>query len=239
MTNHHYFMVGRFPLGVMVDGKLAGDVTIAELVFRRSHAVLIDEVDQFQSNALEMCASELVLDSRRNSAVPLRELDDDKANLPVEASKDLCPTVSHTRYLAEFLLAGMCTDEVHLRRYDGDGPSRDRPGLGSTGWHMAGGRDRRLIRLLFPDASITNDQEIPQDLYDTLNALSPARPGAPATSRPATRHPWSCPPISALCAMSREGPGTPRRGPAGRGQARARRGAVPGRPRPPRAQRGR
>lgn len=189
VTNHHYFMVGRFPLGVMVDGKLAGDLTIAELVFRRSHAVLIDEVDQFQSNALEMCASELVLDSRRGSAVPLRELDDDKANLPFEASKDLCPTVSHARYLAEFLLAGMCTDEVHLRRYDGDGPSRDRPGLGSTGWHMAGGRDRRLIRLLFPEAGVTNDQEVPQDLYDTLNALSPARPGGGGDQPPGGQPP--------------------------------------------------
>lgn len=177
VTNHHYFMVGRFPLGVMVDGKMAGDVTVAELVFRRCHAVLIDEVDQFQSNALEMCASELVLDSRRSDAVPLRELDDDKGNLPVEASKDLCPTVSHARYLAEFLLAGICTDEIHLRHYDGDGPARERPGLNNTGWHMAAGRDRRLIRLLFPQAAITNDQEIPQDLYDTLNALSPARPG--------------------------------------------------------------
>ena len=189
VTNHHNFMVGRFPLGAVVDGKLAGDLTVAELVFRRSDAVLIDEIDQFQSNALEMCASELVLDSRRNGAVPLRELDDDKANLPVEASKDLCPTVSHARYLAEFLLAGICTDEIHLRHYEGDGPARDRPGMGSTGWHMAGGRDRRLIRLLFPEADITNTQEIPQHLFGTLNALSPARPGTggdqPSGDRPA------------------------------------------------------
>ena len=187
-------MVGRFPLGAVVDGKLAGDLTIAELVFRRSHAVLIDEIDQFQSNALEMCASELVLDSRRSDAVPLRELDDDKANLPVEASKDLCPTVSHARYLAEFLLAGICTDEIHFRHYEGDGPARDRPGMGSTGWHMAGGRDRRLIRLLFPAADITNTQEIPQHLFDTLNALSPARPGTGGDLPPDGRPPVDLPP---------------------------------------------
>ena len=177
VTNHHNFMVGRFPLGVVVDEKLAGDLTVAELMFRRSHAVLIDEIDQFQSNALEMCASELVLDSRHSGTVPLRELDDDKANLPVEESKDLCPTVSHARYLAEFLLAGICTDEIHLRHYEGDGPARDRPGLSNSGWHMAKGRDRRLIKLLFPQAGITNAQAVPQHLFDTLNALSPVRPG--------------------------------------------------------------
>lgn len=194
VTNHHYFMVGRFPLGAVVDGKLAGDLTVAELVFRRSHAVLIDEIDQFQSVALEMCASELVLDSRRGNTVPLRELDEDKSHLPVEASKDLCPTVSHARYLAEFLLAGICTDEIHLRHYEGDRPARDRPGMGNSGWHMARGRDRRLIRLLFPEAGITNEQEIPQDLFDTLAALSPARPGTGGSLSPGDRPPADLPP---------------------------------------------
>lgn len=178
VTNHHNFMVGRFPLGVILDGRLVGDMTVAELVFRRSHAVMIDEIDQFQSVALDMCASELVLDSRRTPAVPLRELDDDKGRLPVEAAKDLCPTISHARYLAEFLLAGICTNEIHLRHYEGNGPATDRPGLTTTGWHMAGGRDRRLIMLLFAEAGIANEQEVPQELFDTLNALWPSHPGA-------------------------------------------------------------
>lgn len=194
VTNHHNFMVGRFPLGVMVNGKLAGDLSVAELVFRRSHAVLIDEIDQFQSVALQMCASELILDSRRNSTVPLRELDEDKSRLPVEASKDLCPTVSHARYLAEFLLAGICTEEIHLRRYEGDRPAKDRPGAGNSGWHMARGSDRRLIRLLFPEADVTNDQEIPQTLFDTLSTLSPARPGSGIDQQPGEESPVDLPP---------------------------------------------
>jgi hypothetical protein len=177
VTNHHNFMVGRFPLGVTLDGRLASDLSVAELVLRRSHVVLIDEVDQFQSTALEMCARELVLDSRRSHAVPLRDLDNDKDRLPLEASKDLCPTVSHARYLAEFLLAGICTNEIHLRHYEGNGPAKDRPGLNTTGWHMAGGRDRRLIMLLFPGAGITNEQEVPQELFETLNSLWPPHPG--------------------------------------------------------------
>ncbi|GHJ49063.1 hypothetical protein Cs7R123_64050 [Catellatospora sp. TT07R-123] len=178
VTNHHNFMVGRFPLPVVLDGRKVDDVSIAEFIFRRSHAVLIDEVDQFQSTALGMCASELVLDTRRNYAVPLKELDDDKARLPIEAAKDLCPTISHARYLSEFLLAGICTNDIHLRQYEGSGPARDQQGLNTTGWHLAGGRDRRLIMLLFPDAGITNEQEVPNELFGLLNALGPAHPGA-------------------------------------------------------------
>jgi hypothetical protein len=177
VTNHHNFMVGRFPLGVMLDGRLVADLTVAELIFRRSHVVLIDEIDQFQSVAFDMCAGEIVLDSRRDHDVPLRELDEDRSRLPVEAAKDLCPTISHARYLAEFLLGGICTNEIHLRHYDGNGPAKDRAGLNTTGWHLAGGRDRRLILLLFPEAGITNEQEVPQELFDKLNALRPANPG--------------------------------------------------------------
>jgi hypothetical protein len=177
VTNHHNFMVGHFPLGVMLDGRLANDLPVAELVLRRSHVVLIDEIDQFQSTALEMCASELVLDSRRSHAVPLRDLDNDKDRLSLDATKDLCPTVSHARYLSEFLLAGICTNEIHLRHYEGNGPAKDRPGLNATGWHMAGGRDRRLIMLLFPGAGITNEQEVPQELFEMLNSLWPPHPG--------------------------------------------------------------
>ncbi|WP_218041236.1 hypothetical protein [Acrocarpospora macrocephala] len=184
VTNHHNLMMGNFPLGVVLEGRLVADMSVAELVLRRSHIVMIDEVDQFQSVAVGQCASEIVLDSRHRRTVPLRQLDEEKSRLPVEAVKDLCPTISHARYLAEFLLAGICTDDIHLRHYEGSGPARDRQGVNTTGWHLAGGRDRRLIKLLFPDAGITNDQEIPRELFDKLNALHPVQPGSSADARP-------------------------------------------------------
>ncbi|NJP47761.1 hypothetical protein HCN08_30790 [Streptomyces sp. PRB2-1] len=177
VTNHHNFMVGRFHLGILLDGRAVADLSVAEFAFRRSHALMIDEVDQFQSTALDLCSSELVLDSRRQPAVPLRELDEDKAKLPPEAVKALSPTISHARYLSEFLLASICQNLLHLRHYEGHGAARDRPGVNSTGWHLAGSRDRRLISLLFPDQGITSEQEIPGELFDTLNALRPAHPG--------------------------------------------------------------
>ncbi len=181
VTNHHNFMVGHFHLGVVLDDRSVSDMSIAEFVFRAFHAVLIDEVDQFQSTALGMCASELVLDTRRDYAPPLRELDADATRLPVEASKDLCPTISHVRYLAEFLLDSICANEIHLRQYEGNGSARDQRGLNTTGWHLAGGRDRRLIMLLFPDAGITNEQEVPPEMFGILNALWPVHPGTDET----------------------------------------------------------
>jgi hypothetical protein len=184
VTNHHNFMSGRFHIGVLLDGRRVGDLSVAEFAFRRSHALLIDEIDQFQSTALDRCSSELVLDSRRNPNVPLRELDEEKGSLPTQAVKDLCPTVSHARYLAEFLLASICENQLHLRHYEGHGAARDRPGMNSTGWHLAGSRDRRLITLLFPDAGITSEQEIPSELFDALRALRASHPGGLSEAPP-------------------------------------------------------
>ncbi|GGN37706.1 hypothetical protein FHR83_005357 [Actinoplanes campanulatus] len=178
VTNHHNFMVGRFHLDVTLDGTPTADLSIAEFLLRGFHTVMIDEVDQFQSTALDMCASELVLDTRRNTnPPPLRALDADAARLPIESQKDLCPTISHVRYLAEFLLSSICSNEINLRYYQGQNPATDRANT-STGWHLAHGRDRRLIMLLFPDANITDERDVPAELFTTLNTLWPAHPGA-------------------------------------------------------------
>jgi hypothetical protein len=181
VTNHHNFMAGRMHIGVNLDGRSVGDLSIAELAFRRSHALMIDEVDQFQSSALDMCTSDLVLDSRRSSKVPLRELDRDISALATGAIKDLCPTISHARYLSEFMLASICQSQIHLRHSSGHLAATEGPGVNSTGWHLVGSRDRRLIELLFPEEKITDDKEIPAELFARLNALRPSPPmGIPA-----------------------------------------------------------
>jgi hypothetical protein len=187
VTNHHNFMAGRIKIGVNLDGRATARVSVAELVLRRSHAVMIDEVDQFQSTALDMCTSDLTLASRRTAKVPLRELDADIASLGSEAIKDLLPTVSHARYLSEFLLAGSCQQQIHLRHYSGRNPAGEAPGANSTGWHLVGSRDRRLIGLLFPHEQVDDDKEIPTELFDRLNALRPEPPlgtGKPVDATP-------------------------------------------------------
>ncbi|MFD4320819.1 hypothetical protein [Streptomyces sp. NPDC058548] len=175
VTNHHNFMLGKFPIGVVLDDKPVADLTVAEFAFRRG-PVIIDEIDQFQSTAVGMCSSELVLASRRLPSTPLRDLDADQRNMSPDVATELCDPISHTRRLAEFLLNSICDSQLHLRTYEGNRPATGQYGTNSTGWHLSGSRDRRLIALLFPDAGITDDREVPAELFDRLNALRPARP---------------------------------------------------------------
>ncbi|MEV6227447.1 hypothetical protein AB0L88_06115 [Saccharopolyspora shandongensis] len=183
VTNHHNFMAGRMHIGINLDGRNVGDLSVAELALRRSHAVLIDEIDQFQSTAVDMCTSDLVLASRRPVKVPLQELDRDISTQPAESIKDLCPTISHARYLAEFMLASICESQIHLRHYAGrQAATEDGPGINSTSWHLVGSRDRRLLSLLFPDEDIADDKEIPAEMFDRLNALRPSPPTNAATA---------------------------------------------------------
>ncbi|MFJ7245570.1 hypothetical protein ACIQWA_13095 [Kitasatospora sp. NPDC098652] len=178
VTNHHNFMMGRMPIGVTLDDRPVAGLTVAEFLFRRCHATLVDEIDQFQSTAIGKCSSELVLDSRLDKKLPLQQLHDELRKQPPATVKELVPPVTYARYLTEFLLAAVCEGQLHLRHYEGDGgPVGDRAGMNSTGWHISGGRDRRLIHLLFPEAGITIEHEIPQELFDKLNALRPPKPG--------------------------------------------------------------
>ncbi|MGW3389890.1 hypothetical protein [Streptomyces cinereoruber] len=178
VTNHHNFMMGRMPIGITLDDRPTDGLSVAEFLLRRCHATLIDEIDQFQSTAIGKCSSELVLDSRLDKKIPLQQLHDELGKQPPATVKELVPPVTYARYLTEFLLAAVCEGQLHLRHYEGDsGPVGDRAGMNSTGWHISGGRDRRLIHLLFPESGITSEHEIPQELFDKLNALRPPKPG--------------------------------------------------------------
>ncbi len=184
VTNHHNFMAGRFHLGVRLDGRRVADLSVAEFAFRRSHTLMIDEVDQFPSVALDLCSSELVLDSRRSQVVPLRELDEDKARLRPRRSRH-CARRSRAPALSEFLLASICENQLHLRHYEGHGPSRDRPGVNSTGWHLAGSRDRRLISLLFPTRASPATRRSPPGCSPRSTRCAPAHPGSSEDGSPA------------------------------------------------------
>ncbi|MEK8144244.1 hypothetical protein NKH18_27400 [Streptomyces sp. M10(2022)] len=71
--NHYVFMQGHLKIGINLDGRPVRSMTAAEFALRTCHAVAIDEVDQFQSRAVDKCASEIVLHSRRHwSAAPRR-----------------------------------------------------------------------------------------------------------------------------------------------------------------------
>ncbi|MFB7618596.1 hypothetical protein [Kitasatospora sp. NPDC056181] len=176
ITNHHFFMLGRFPIGVVLDGRQTGDLSVAKFLLRTRTGVVIDEVDQFMSSAVDACSSEIILDSRKNKDIPLLKLHEAVRGMSSGTVKELSPTLLHARYLTEFLLASLCSGDLRLRYYNGRSEASDQPQANSSMWHLAGSRDRRLICLLFPELDIPNEKEVPLELFATLNAIHPPDP---------------------------------------------------------------
>jgi hypothetical protein len=76
--------------------------------------------------------------------------------------------------MAEFLLLSVCQSALTLHATEDD-RARDRiPDQTSTRWHTARGRDRPLIRLLWQETA-AEDEDIPDALFQRLNALMPGR----------------------------------------------------------------
>ncbi|GAA1774239.1 hypothetical protein [Luedemannella helvata] len=174
IMNHFLFMQGTLTIGVNLDGRPVRTMTAAEFALRTCHAVFVDEVDQFQSRAIDRCASEVVLHSRRHWSAAPQEIDTDAKRLNINRESLLLPSVSHVRLVAEFLLLNICMNTLSLHAAE-DERGKDRiPDTTSSRWHLARGRDRSLIRLLWPDSE-NDEADIPTELTERINALMPAR----------------------------------------------------------------
>ncbi|MEV1013271.1 hypothetical protein AB0I89_22055 [Micromonospora sp. NPDC049801] len=174
VMNHFYFLQGTLRIGVNLDGRPVRTLTAAEFALRTSHAVLIDEVDQFQSRAIERCASDVKLHSRRHWTSAPQEIDTDAKRLPIDDENVLLPSVSHVRLMAEFLLLSICRNALKLHAAEDQRAEERIPDQTSSRWHMARGRDRTLARLLWPDSDI-GDAGIPTEIVERINALMPER----------------------------------------------------------------
>jgi hypothetical protein len=174
IMNHYMFMQGNLRIGVNLDGRPVRGMTAAELALRTCHSVLIDEVDQFQSRAIDKCASEVVLHSRRHWSAAPQEMDSDAKRLHIDDEHDLLPAVSHVRLMAEFLLLSICMNALSLHALEDERAAERVPDQTSTRWHLARGRDRALLRLLWPDADV-EDGGIQAGFFERLNALMPGR----------------------------------------------------------------
>ena len=179
VTNHANLLEGRTRIGVVLDGqefrgKARGTrgMSVLEMTLRACDALVIDEIDAFQTAAISRCTSELTLASRKR-ATALREIDSDTRNLPVVHEMALAAPVSHARLMAEMLLLWLCSGSG-LRLNPGneadspDGASRD-----NTGWRLARSRDREILQLLFPHQTATDD--VPPELFAFLDEIMPAR----------------------------------------------------------------
>lgn len=182
VMNHYAFLQGNLRIGINLDGRPVQGLSSAEFVLRTCHAVLVDEVDQFQSRAVDKCAGEVVLHSRRHWTAAPQEIDTDAKRLPVEAESGLLSAVSQVRLMAEFLLLAVCRNALRLDgRPDADSVERV-PDSSGLRWHLARSRDRKLVGLLWPDLDTSPDAELPADCAQRLQDLMPARYLKPRTA---------------------------------------------------------
>src|SRR4029453_6344557 len=111
VTNHANLHSGRLHLPVD-DGRGATDrMTVEELVFRRTHVIVIDEVDAFQDALLRQSGRGLVLDHATRSDTPLRQLDREFAGvlgrLHAEVDADVRDAIAHSRFLSESYVSSL------------------------------------------------------------------------------------------------------------------------------------
>ncbi|MFJ8770379.1 hypothetical protein [Streptomyces clavifer] len=181
VMNHYAFLQGNLRIGVKLDERPVQGMSTAEFALRTCHAVLVDEVDQFQSRAVDKCAGQVVLHSRRHWTAAPQQVDTDVKRLPIEAESGLLPVVSQVRLMAEFLLLAVCRNALRL---DGR-PDRDTAervaDASSLRWQLARSRDRTLLGLLRPELDVSPDAEIPADAARLLQDLMPARYLKPRT----------------------------------------------------------
>ncbi|GII89730.1 hypothetical protein Ssi03_77200 [Sphaerisporangium siamense] len=177
VTNHHNFIDGNLKIGLNLDGRPTRGVTVREFALRTCHAVVIDEIDQFQSNLIDKCATHIVLHSRRPWTSAPQQFDTDAKHMPIRVESSLVNSVSHVRLMAEFLLLSICHGALHLTASDDEHTTQQRSGHQNAGWRLAHARDRELIGLLFPGA-VAEGESIPPELFGKLDALLPERYGA-------------------------------------------------------------
>ncbi|GLF95258.1 hypothetical protein [Streptomyces yaizuensis] len=188
VTNHANLLEGTLRTGAVIDGQewrgqirgTAG-VSALELALRSYDALVIDEIDAFQTTAIGACTSELVLASRKRTSV-LRETDEDARRLPTANQEQILAPVSHARLMVEFLLLWLGSRALKLN----PGNEAQTPGGSSRdndGWRLAHSRDREILRLLFPQQTPEPDS-IPQHLHRFLEHLMPELWSAPDGDQP-------------------------------------------------------
>jgi hypothetical protein len=105
VTTHGNFLAGRLRIPVRADGIIDHAMPVEELLVRRSHLVIIDEVDAFQAHAISRSARGLLLDHRSKPDTPLKRLDAEFSNassrLDQQVEANVRAALLHTRYLAE------------------------------------------------------------------------------------------------------------------------------------------
>lgn len=185
VTTHACFQRGMVKIPVLVDGALRRQMSVRELLLRRAHLVIIDEVDAYQARGFDSSQS-LVLASISEPDTALRQVRDNlhraPAPLRVEARGPLTRAVWLAEQLLDLVSSGeICTETGQARALAaGQDPRRMRQILRDRRrWYQPHRWDRELLENLI---GIDSDDSAGAQQLDQLQALLP-----PAAARPEDR----------------------------------------------------
>ena len=182
VTSHANLLTGRLQVPVD-DGRGVTDrVTVEELVLRRSHVLVIDEIDTFQRTAIDQAGRGLLLDQAGSTDTPLRRLDTEfgaafgRVHEEVDANvRDACFS---TRFLSENYVSHLA-----YGRLGAAAPDTRRPRGPSRHWVVPRRWDAWLTARLFglPDKASVTDEQLA--MFLSLFSAEPPLPGEPAVFR--------------------------------------------------------
>lgn len=177
VTSHANWQVGTVQVPVEIGGRIEEKLRVEELLLHRSHVVLIDEIDAFQSNMLGRSARDLVLADRRSGArpSPLRRLDNELADssgrVDTSVEHQVRAATAQARFLAE-TYTGHLAEGAFRRSQRGRNPGH--PLFGR--WLLPRRWDSRLAATLF---GIPDDVKLAPEHFEMLQGLFPGE-GDPA-----------------------------------------------------------
>ena len=182
VTSHANLLTGRLQVPVD-DGRGVTDrVTVEELVLRRSHVLVIDEIDTFQRTAIDQAGRGLLLDQAGRTDTPLRRLDTEfgaafgRVHEEVDANvRDACFS---TRFLSENYVSHLA-----YGRLGAAAPDARRPRGPSRHWVVPRRWDAWLTARLFglSDKAPVTDEQL--TMFVSLFSGEPRLPEEPAIFR--------------------------------------------------------
>jgi hypothetical protein len=148
VTSHANLLVGRLQAPVDDGHGLTDRVTVEELVLRRSHVVVIDEIDTFQRTALDQAGRGLVLDHAGDTDTILRRLDREFGaafgRVHEEVDANVRDALALTRFLSENYVSHLAYGRLGAAAAD-----RRRPRGPSRHWVVPRRWDAWLTAQLF------------------------------------------------------------------------------------------
>ena len=174
VTSHANLLLGRLQVPVDDGHGVTDGVTVEELVLRRSHMVVIDEIDSFQRTALDQAGRGLILDRAGGTDTLLRRFDAEFGAAFGRVHEDVDANVRNacllTRFLSETYVSHLAYGRLGASTAD-----RRRPRGPSRHWVVPRRWDAWLTaRLLGLDPRLTRDRRAARHVPVPVRRRDPA-----------------------------------------------------------------